>query len=134
MRIYKVHIDWERKDFLVEHYKTLADSSPAPEIAHHPDEAMSNSMFSGACLSHLELISPGPDSRSKEILPPVLLALYCNLPSQDDQQPAQEAPSTIIVRWELSSIKPVLHSNFAQLMPKSVSADLPVCWQARDIY
>ena len=132
IRIYKIEVAWPRQAFVIDHVKTIADCSPTI-IEANEDGSASSLPYPEAQLYHLEMIPPGPDIRSKETSPPLLLAFFCNLSAQPDHFALgnDPSPSTSIVRWELTSFKPTLHSSFSQLASKRPStgnsADLQVC-------
>ncbi|KAL9587304.1 MAG: hypothetical protein Q9212_000351 [Teloschistes hypoglaucus] len=121
IRTYRVEVDWQAQRFLVEHLKTVEDlssnrtnldASVLPSTLAHPRSG----------LYHLEILPSAPDILSKETLPPLLLAFFCSGPTEGDHTTLGASVSTTILRWELSSLKPELHSSFLQLASKKSSA------------
>ncbi|KAL8723808.1 MAG: hypothetical protein Q9181_007179 [Wetmoreana brouardii] len=123
-------IYWPAQRFVIEHLKTIEDLQPTdsdldeatlpPSLPHRE-----------AQLYHLKIVSPGPHSLSKETLPPLLLAFFCNVPYQGDPSPLGIETSTSIVRWELSSVTTSLHPSFSQLASKKPNAKNPGDLQVR---
>ncbi|KAL8709289.1 MAG: hypothetical protein Q9225_007469 [Loekoesia sp. 1 TL-2023] len=121
IRIYRIELDWPRQAFVVDHLKTIAHCSFTNDDVDETGLA-SNLPYPEAQLYHLEMISPGPDIRSKETSAPLLLAFFCNSSYQNDRLPVGNHPSTRIARWELNSLKPTLHPSFSQLASKKSGA------------
>lgn len=70
-------------------------------------------------LTHLEMIPTTPHTKHSEPTPPILLAIFCHVPTHagDDQESFSS-----IVKWELRSVPQKLHSSFDQLASKKNSA------------
>ncbi|KAL9604464.1 MAG: hypothetical protein Q9219_000429 [cf. Caloplaca sp. 3 TL-2023] len=124
IRVYRVEINWSKQEFIINHFKTIADCSPASDDGD-VDVLADNSQYSEAQLYNLELIAPLPDVQGKEALAPLLLAFFSNPSYSDDNLQMGSNPSTSIARWELISSKPMLHPNFLQLASKRSGASSP---------
>ncbi|KAL8781895.1 MAG: hypothetical protein Q9194_000088 [Teloschistes cf. exilis] len=129
IRTYRVEVDWQAQRFLVEHLKTIEDLASTRSNLD-PSVLPSMSAYPRSGLYHLEILPSAPDVLSKETLPPVLLAFFCSGPIEGDHTTLGASLSTTIVRWELSSLKPELHSSFLQLASKKSGAGLYVDLQS----
>ncbi|KAL8920524.1 MAG: hypothetical protein Q9172_004478 [Xanthocarpia lactea] len=118
IRTYRVCVDWSRQCFLVDHLTTIVDCSPDNDALD--GTGLSSSLpYSEPQLYHLEILSPAPDLRKKNnTLPLLLLAFFCSASDRNEHPTVAINHSTFIVRWELSSIKPILHPSFSQLASK----------------
>lgn len=121
IRVHRVEIDWTRQAFIINHMSTIAECSLTN---NETDEiSMTSTLpYPEDQLYHLELLPPGPDSRNKETSAPLLLAFFRISSDQADHLPVGNSMSTSIVRWELDSCKPSLHSSFSQLASKKSAA------------
>lgn len=114
LRLYKVKIAWSKQTFIVDHLKISDDFFP--HLQAEDDIAMKPSTtLPFVQLSHLEIISPCPDERSKDVLPALLLLVYTYVPSQLQESQPQGGSSSIILRAELQNAVPALHSSFERL-------------------
>ncbi|KAL8835573.1 MAG: hypothetical protein Q9170_003257 [Blastenia crenularia] len=133
LRIYRVGINWQRQGFDIDHVAMVADSSPSSKDVD--DSRLASGLpYPEAQLYRLEMVSPGPDLRSKETLAPLLLAFFSNSSDPIDQLTAGHDPTTSIVRWEMSSSKPTLHTGFSQLASKRSGPSNPVDLQPEVIF
>ncbi|KAI4108006.1 MAG: hypothetical protein L6R37_001288 [Teloschistes peruensis] len=130
IRTYRVEVDWQAQRFLVEHLKTIEDLASTRSNLD-PSVLPSTSVYPRSGLYHLEILPSAPDVLSKETLPPVLLAFFCSGPIEGDHTTLGASLSTTIIRWELSSLKPELHSSFLQLASKKSGAGLSADLQVR---
>ena len=116
LRLYRVSIDFTQLVLSIQHVKTVHGCSPI--------EA------DGTQITHLELVPPGPKTRNREPTPPFILAAFSRVPDHFSDAQIQEEPVSVLARWELGTLKPVLHPTFAQLVSKRSNpapvADLPV--------
>ncbi len=116
LRLYRVSIDFSNLVFNVHHVKTVHDCSPLE--------------IDSARITHLELVPPGPETRNREPTSPFILAAFSGVPDQFQDSQIQEEPVSILARWELGILKPLLHPTFAQLVSKKSNiipvVDLPV--------
>lgn len=114
LRLYKVKIAWPKHTFIVDHLKISDDFSP--HLQAEDDFAMKpTTALPFVQLSHLEIISPCPDERSKDVLPALLLLVYTYVPSQLQESQPQGGSSSIVLRAELQNAVPALHPSFEQL-------------------
>ncbi|KAI4142263.1 MAG: hypothetical protein LQ341_003264, partial [Variospora aurantia] len=121
IRLYRARVEWSRQTFMIEHIKTIGDCS-SPKQDADANELPSSLPYPEAQLYHLEMLSPAPDPRNKETLPPLLLAFFCNYPHQNNPASIVNEPWTSIARWELNCTKPTLHPSFSQLSSKKSNA------------
>ncbi|KAL8633552.1 hypothetical protein Q9189_000705 [Teloschistes chrysophthalmus] len=122
IRTYRVEVDWQAQRFLVEHLKTIEDLSSTRSNLDASGLPLTSAHPSSSGLYHLEILPSAPDILSKETLPPVLLAFFCSGPIEGGHTTLGASVSTTILRWELSSLKPELHSSFLQLASKKSGA------------
>ncbi|KAL9044109.1 MAG: hypothetical protein Q9214_002729 [Letrouitia sp. 1 TL-2023] len=114
LRLYKVKIAWSKQTFIVDHLKISDDYFP--HLQAEDNVAMKQSThLPFVQLSHLEIISPCPDERSKDVLPALLLLVYTYVPSQLQESHPQGGSSSILLRAELQNAVPALHSSFERL-------------------
>lgn len=121
IRLYRARVEWSRQTFMIEHIKTIGDCS-SPQQDADANELPSSLPYPEAQLYHLEMLSPAPDPRNKETLPPLLLAFFCNYPHHNNPASIVNEPWTSIARWELNCTKPTLHPSFSQLSSKKSNA------------
>ena len=121
--LYRVTFNFQRLAFDIHHLKTLSDCFPKGGPS---DDSEVDGPHIHAHLTHLEYFPQGPENREGEPSKPFVLASFTDL-SEQEHNPRQE-PYSIVSRWELSSSKPQLHSNFEQLLkkPNASAPDLPV--------
>ncbi|KAL8803476.1 MAG: hypothetical protein Q9182_003173 [Xanthomendoza sp. 2 TL-2023] len=117
IRIYRVGVDWSLQCFVVDHLKTIVDCSPTSNILGE-SRLPSASPYPHPQLYHLEILSPTTDVRTKDTIPPLLIAFFCSTGNHNAQSSGVNEISTIMVRWELASIESILHPSFSQLASK----------------
>jgi hypothetical protein len=116
LRLYRISIDFSQLVFNVQHIETVHDCSSLE--------------VDSARITHLELVPPGPETRNREPTSPFILAAFSRVPDQFHDTQIQEEPVSLLARWELGVLKPMLHPTFAQLVSKKSNiapiVDLPV--------
>lgn len=126
LRLYRVGIDFQQLVFNIQHLKTISDCSPMD--LENSSSLMSRKM---SCqMSHLKLIAPGPDIRTRGTTSPFALAVFSYAPDHPQNDPIREEPLSILAGWELHGAKAKLHPSFEQLTSKrpniSSPGELPV--------
>ncbi|KAL8701035.1 MAG: hypothetical protein Q9224_000687 [Gallowayella concinna] len=117
IRTYRIGVNWSRQCFVVDHLKTIVDCTPTSNVLGQ-SRLPSSLPYLNPQLYHLEILSPTTDVRKKDTIPPLLIAFFCSAGDQISQSSGTNEISTFIVRWELTSIKPILHPSFSQLASK----------------
>lgn len=116
LRLYRISIDFTQLVINVQHVKTVHDCA-----SQEVDSTQ---------ITHLELVPPGPETRNREPTSPFILAAFSRVPDKFHDTQIQEEPVSILARWELGALQPMLHPTFAQLVSKKSNiapiVDLPV--------
>lgn len=91
----------------------------------NPNDApqSSNSLY---CLTHLDIMMAAHDNPSGMTTNPWIVAVFC-IPPHAVQDPSQQLPPSVIVRWQLESPPPVLHPKFDEVTSKKNNVQVKVC-------
>ncbi|MCJ1266503.1 mediator complex subunit [Lobaria immixta] len=121
LRLYRVGIDCQQLVFNIQHLKTINDCSPMDQEGN--SSLMSRKM---SCqMSHLELIPPGPEMRTRGPTSPFALAVFSYVPDHSHDDSVREEPFSILARWEFHGAKTKLHPSFEQLTSKRPNFSSP---------
>jgi hypothetical protein len=120
LRLYRITIDFQQMLFSAQHVKTIDHCSPLEQTDNSSPKS-----YDSSCLSHLQILPPGPETRHREPKDPFILAIFSQIPDQTHDPTTQEGLSTVLARWQLCSQKPKLNTSFEQLIPKKLSGNFP---------